>query len=63
MTDPSTARHPVSQINVRLLVGASLLSASDDPLYLGLRGPGGREFRRSWAMPCSIATGFQSRRW
>jgi hypothetical protein len=45
MSEQSTARHPVKQIGVRLRVGSSLLSASDDPLFLGLRGPVGREFR------------------
>ena len=49
MSEQSTARHPVTQIGVRLLVGSSLLSASDDPLFLGLRGPGGREFRLAMA--------------
>ncbi len=35
----------VLKIRVRLQVGGSLLAASDDPLYLGLRGDEGREFR------------------
>jgi len=33
------------RIRVRLQVGDSLMSGSDDPLYLGLSGPCGREFR------------------
>jgi hypothetical protein len=37
--------HPVTRIAVRLLVGTNLLSASDDPVFLGIRGPCGREFR------------------
>lgn len=49
MSEQSPSRDPVTQIGVRLLVGASLLSASDDPLFLGLRGPGGREFRLALA--------------
>jgi len=49
MSEQPTTRHPVTQIGVRLLVGSSLLSASDDPLFLGLRGPGGREFRLAMA--------------
>jgi hypothetical protein len=49
MSEQSPSRHPVTQIGVRLLVGSSLLSASDDPLFLGLRGPGGREFRLALA--------------
>jgi hypothetical protein len=49
MSEQSTARHPVTQIGVRLQVGGSLLSASDDTLFLGLRGPAGREFRLALA--------------
>jgi hypothetical protein len=30
---------------VRLNIGEDRMAASDDPLFLGLRGPGGREFR------------------
>ena len=37
--------HAVVQIRVRLQIGKSLMAASDDPLFLGLRGPSGREFR------------------
>jgi hypothetical protein len=37
--------HAVTRIAVRLLVGSNLLSASDDPVFLGIRGPCGREFR------------------
>jgi hypothetical protein len=35
----------VIRIRVRLMVGESRMAASDDPLYLGLHGPCGREFR------------------
>jgi hypothetical protein len=35
----------IQRIVVRLKVGEHLLSATDDPLFLGLRGPAGREFR------------------
>ena len=35
----------VVKIRVRVQVGDSLLSASDDPLFLGIRGEDGREFR------------------
>jgi hypothetical protein len=33
------------RIRVKLKVGESRMAASDDPLYLGLHGPCGREFR------------------
>ena len=36
---------PIIRIEVRVKVGDSLMAASDDPLFLGLRGPEGREFR------------------
>lgn len=45
----AVARSPITRIEVRLQVGESLLAASDDPLFLGLRGPCGREFRLSFA--------------
>jgi hypothetical protein len=45
MSHEPEARRPITQIGVRVLVGSNLLSASDDPLFLGLRGPEGREFR------------------
>lgn len=35
----------VIRIEVRIQVGDHLMAASDDPLFLGLRGPEGREFR------------------
>jgi hypothetical protein len=38
-------------------VGASLLAASDDPLYLGLRGSCGREFRLRYARGRSLRRG------
>ena len=45
MSQEPGALRPVTQIGVRVLVGSNLLSASDDPLFLGLRGAHGREFR------------------
>jgi hypothetical protein len=36
---------PIRRIVVRIQVGEHLLSASDDPVFLHLRGPSGREFR------------------
>jgi len=49
MSQQPSAQRPVTQICVRILVGGNLLSASDDPLFLGLRGPEGREFRLAFA--------------
>src|SRR5262245_31002672 len=45
MSQEPAARRPVTQIAVRLLVGSNRLSASDDPVYFGIEGPFGREFR------------------
>ena len=41
---PALAR-PVRRIVVRLRVGSDRMAATDDPVFLGLRGPSGREFR------------------
>jgi len=38
-------RSPIRRIVVRILVGTDRMAASDDPLFLELLGPGGREFR------------------
>jgi hypothetical protein len=38
-------RHPVERIEVRIQVGDDRMAATDDPVFLGLRGAAGREFR------------------
>ena len=48
---------PVAQIAVRLLVGSNRLSASDDPVFLGLEGPLGREFRLALARGAYLRRG------
>ena len=45
----AAAPAPVERIRVRIRVGDDRMAASDDPLFLGLRGPGGREFRLAFA--------------
>jgi hypothetical protein len=45
VSEPAAQGSQVSRIDVRVQVGDSLLAASDDPLFLGLRGSAGREFR------------------
>jgi hypothetical protein len=35
----------ILRIGVHIQVGSHLMAATDDPLFLGLRGPAGREFR------------------
>jgi hypothetical protein len=54
--DPTT-RHPVVRIEVRIQVGPNLMSGTDDPLFLGLRGPAGREFRLKLAGGGSLRRG------
>jgi hypothetical protein len=41
----TTDHASILRIAVRIQVGEHLMSASDDPLFLGLRGASGREFR------------------
>lgn len=50
-------RHPVLRIEVRISVGDALMAATDDPVFLGLRGPGGREFRLELAHGRSLRRG------
>jgi hypothetical protein len=45
MSEETTMQLPIRRIAVRIEVGTHLLSASDDPVFLHLRGPLGREFR------------------
>jgi hypothetical protein len=45
MAKHETVGSPVVRIEIRIAVGDSLMAASDDPLFLGLRGACGREFR------------------
>jgi hypothetical protein len=52
---------PIVRIEVRVKVGDSLMAASDDPLYLGLRGPEGREFRLAFARGRSLRRGSEDR--
>lgn len=44
-TEHTLVRHPVDRISVRIRVGTGLLAATDDPMFLRLIGPCGREFR------------------
>jgi len=39
----------IQRIVVQIQVGSDRLAATDDPVFLGLRGPAGREFRLSMA--------------
>ena len=54
MPEAAAIRSPIRRIEVRIRVGDSLLAASDDPLFLGLRGASGREFRLKLASGKSL---------
>ena len=45
MAEESTVEFPIQRIRVRVKTGNSRMSGSDDPLFLGLTGAAGREFR------------------
>ena len=57
MAENSSTRHPVVRIEVRIQVGPNLMSGTDDPLFLGLRGAAGREFRLKLAHGGSLRRG------
>ena len=57
MSDQNSVREAISKIVVRLRVGTDLMAGSDDPLFLGLRGPSGREFRLLLARGKSLRRG------
>jgi hypothetical protein len=59
MSQDPEARRPVTQIGVRVLVGSHLLSGSDDPLFLGVRGAEGREFRLALARGAFLRRGHE----
>jgi hypothetical protein len=45
LPEPAATESRITRIEVRVRVGDNLLAASDDPFFLGLTGPCGREFR------------------
>ncbi len=57
MSDSTSVQAAVSKIVVRLRVGKDLMAGSDDPLFLGLRGHSGREFRLSLRRGKSLRRG------
>jgi len=51
----------IQRIVVRIQVGSDRLAATDDPVFLGLRGPTGREFRLRLARGKSLRRGAEER--
>ena len=48
---------PIQRMTLRIQIGESLMAGSDDPLFLGLEGPEGREFRIRFARGSSLRRG------
>ena len=61
MAENSPIRHPVVRIEARIQVGPNIMSGTDDPLFLGLRGAAGREFRLRLTRDGSLRRGQESR--
>lgn len=57
MAGDAAPRAPIRRIVVRVLVGEDRMAASDDPLFLELLGPGGREFRLDLARGTPLRRG------
>lgn len=56
-----TIRNPLERIEVRVCVGKAPMAATDDPIFLGIRGPAGREFRLQHAKGPSFRRGADDR--
>jgi len=61
VAENSPIRNPVVRIEARIQVGPNMMSGTDDPLFLGLRGPAGREFRLTLAGDGSLRRGREGR--
>jgi hypothetical protein len=61
MSEKPAVELPIQRIVTRIRVGEHILSASDDPIFLGLRGPAGREFRLAYKHGKSFQRGGEDR--
>ncbi len=52
-----TPAQPIQRMTLRIQIGESLMAGSDDPLFLGIHGPDGREFRLCFARGPSLRRG------
>ena len=53
MPTHATPAQPIRRMTLRIQIGESLMAGSDDPLFLGIHGAEGREFRIRFARgPC-----------
>jgi hypothetical protein len=53
----ATSARPILRMILRLTIGESVMAGSDDPLFLGLHGAQGREFRVRFARGPSLRRG------
>jgi len=57
MPTSTTPAQPIRRIGLRIQLGQSRMAGSDDPLFLGIEGPDGREFRILFARGASLRRG------
>jgi hypothetical protein len=57
MPTHATPAQPIRRMTLRIQIGESLMAGSDDPLFLGVYGPQGREFRIRFARGPSLRRG------
>ena len=57
MPSDATPAQPIRRMTLRIRIGESLMAGTDDPLFLGLRGADGREFRIRFARGHSLRRG------
>jgi hypothetical protein len=57
MATHATPAQPIRRMTLRIQVGESRMAGSDDPVFLGLHGPEGREFRIRFARTPSLRRG------
>jgi len=58
-TQSASSSTPITKIVVRLTVGEHRMSATDDPVFLSLQGPCGRDFRLAQAHGRFLRRGHQ----
>ena len=57
MATHATPAQPIRRMTLRIQIGESRMAGSDDPLFLGVHGPQGREFRVRFARGPSLRRG------
>ena len=57
MPTHATPAQPIRRMTLRIQIGESLMAGSDDPVFLGIHGAEGREFRIRFARGPSLRRG------